>query len=91
MPIEREDFENYINLLRDDIQRVETGINSRLDMLNGKTNQNTVDIAIHRTQLDNIKAESQKSARNHGALWGTLGSIGVALIQALIGMPTITK
>jgi hypothetical protein len=80
MPLEREDLEGYVNILRQDIDRVEKGINSRLDTLNSKTNINSIDIAVLKALTENHKT----TARNHGAGWGgAMGTFVGAIIAVL--------
>lgn len=80
MALEREDLEFFANIIREDIRRVEDGLNIRLDTLNGKTNANVTDIAV-------IKAQQNLThtvARNHGATWGaSLGGILTVVVTFL--------
>jgi hypothetical protein len=80
MPLEREDLEFYTQIIRDDIR----GVNERLDTLNINTTQNTIDIALLKSNEDT----SGKANRNQSIRWsaGTgsfVGGIIIAIYQLL--------
>ncbi len=62
--------------LRDDMQRGFGGMNSRLDMLNGKTNEHEAELAV-------LKDRSDRSERQAGII-GTVTGGGSAAIVILI-------
>lgn len=64
MPIEREDLEFYFGQLD---QKVD-GINSRLDLLNGKTNRNITDIAILYDRASQAKQLAEQGVKDAQAL-----------------------
>ncbi len=87
MPIEEGEVKLYFRVIDEKLD----GINQRLDILNGKTNSNSTRIAIldalreqDRQNAEQIAQTAQNvahtTARNSGALWGSLG--GTVLVVA---------
>lgn len=82
MPLEREDIEIYFDTLNDKVD----GINNRLDRLNGRTLENTVDIAVLQSQQEQSKTSARNQAAGWGATAGTiLGTVVLTVYQFIWG------
>jgi hypothetical protein len=88
--IRRDEFENWMNLLRDDIQGVRadcnrdfSGVHARLDLLNGRTRLNERDIAVLQAARDTEPEEQPLTRRDLkivvGAISGAVTVCGVLL------------
>jgi hypothetical protein len=74
MALEREDIEFFADLIRDDIR----GVQQRLDVLNGKTNINSIDIAVLKDRQDTTSRTTRNSSMGWGS--GAGAAVGAALI-----------
>ena len=75
MPIEEGEVKLYFKIIDEKLD----GIHNRLDTLNSKVNTNSTAIAVLDALRKQEQQENQATAKNQGAIWGSLGA-GVLLM-----------